>query len=454
MRLKRQSTNMNRLSITEAFADCPQTACPALDSYRQEGFSRFEALGWPTRSNESWHWTDVSPLAKAEFISPWSPGSAVLDDEHFSPIFLAGDAPSQLVFINGRHCPEYDRTGQLPEGVEIVSLARLAQENPSAMAELLTKLPESPESSFLALADAFFHDGLWLNLAPGAVLEDPLHLMHISTGGDGPPASFPRMIITAGEGSRASIVETYAGRGGGASLTGAVTEVCLAERAEVVHCRIQEEGLGAFHWGLVRATQQASSRFHSHVVSLGGFWSRTEIEILLAGEGAHAQLDGLYVGGGKRHLDHQTFVDHAVPMCTSNEAYRGILDGEARGVFQGKVRVRQDAQKTEAHQSNRNLLLSSKARADAKPQLEILADDVICSHGATIGELDEAALFYLQSRGVDREEARRILVFAFAGAVADKIPVFDLRCRVDRMLASWLAGEENLDFDARVEVPA
>ena len=445
---------MAEQGILEAFSGRPETHCAGLNRRRQEAFALFESLGWPTRRDEAWHWTDSSPLAKGSFCSPWEPSPDGPAQENLNPLFLAGEGPFQVVFVNGRRRPELDRTGKLPDGVEIHSLARLAEEDPSAMEGFLETMAEPADRSLLALADAFLQDGLWLKLAPGAVLDEPLHLLHVSTGGNGAPASFPRMVITAGKGSRASVVETYAGRGGGASLTCAVTEAHLAEGAELVHCRVQEEGPKAMHWGLVRARQEAGSRFHSHAVSLGGIWSRTEIETILCGEGAHAELDGLYVGGGDRHLDHHTFVDHAVPNCTSNEAYRGILDGSARGIFQGKVLVREDAQKTEAHQSNRNLLLSRKARADSKPQLEILADDVICSHGATIGELDEDALFYLQARGVSREEARRILVFAFAGAVADRIPVFDLRCRVDRMLAGWLAQGERPAVEGRTEVPA
>jgi Fe-S cluster assembly protein SufD len=283
----------------------------------------------------------------------------------------------------------------------------------------------------VALNDAFMSDGAWVAAGRNQQVAEPVHLLFVATDG-GEHLICPRVLIVAEAGSRTVVVERYLGLGAGPILTNAVTEIVLLGDAAVDQFVVQQQGAGAFHIGTVTASQQGPSRFSSLSIALGGALTRADIATALAAPGSECQLDGLYMARETQHVDHHTTIDHQAPHCSSRELYKGVLDGRATGVFNGKVFVRTDAQQSNARQMNKNLLLSEHAVINTKPQLEIFADDVKCTHGATIGRLDEAALFYLRSRGIDPATARDVLVYAFANELIAHVPVEAIRTQLDR----------------------
>jgi len=299
---------------------------------------------------------------------------------------------------------------------------------------------DDQHDALTALNTAFVEDGAFIYLPAGAELQGPIHLLFLSTAPAKPTLSQPRNLILLGEGSRATIVETYAGIPGDVYCTNAVTEVVLGENAHLHHYKLQEESARAFHIALTQVRHGRHSRFTSHSLAIGAALARNEVRTLLASEGSECTLNGLYMATGKQHLDNRTLIDHQGPRCTSRELYKGVLDGQSRGVFSGRVLVRHDAQKTDASQTNKNLLLSKDARVHSTPALEILADDVKCRHGSTIGQLDAAALFYLRSRGIGEEDARALLTWAFASDVAARLTVPEVRAEVERALGLRLPG--------------
>jgi Fe-S cluster assembly protein SufD len=275
-------------------------------------------------------------------------------------------------------------------------------------------------------------------------LHEPIHLLFVSTAHGKPTLSQPRNLIVLGVGSQATVIETWAGLSDEVYFTNAVTEVVLGDNARLDHYKLQGEAAGAFHIALTQVQQGRDSRFNSHSVALGAALARNDLRALFASQGSECTLNGLYMATGKQHLDNRTLIDHQSPRCTSRELYKGVLDGQSRGVFSGRVLVRHDAQKTDASQTNKNLLLSDEAVVDTKPQLEIFADDVKCAHGAAVGQLDEDALFYLRSRGIDQEAAKGLLTYAFASEMVNLIPLAPLRERVRELVASRLPAWEKL----------
>jgi Fe-S cluster assembly protein SufD len=325
--------------------------------------------------------------------------------------------------------------------VEVLSLSRLVDRAPSRAEALLGSRPEERGSAFADLNAALHTDGAVVLVAPGAVLADPIHLCYLSSGHrDGPVASHPRSLVVAGEGSEASVVESYAGPDGHDYLTNSVTEIRVEDGASFRHYRLQREGQDAFHVArqVVRLGRRA--RFRAHSFSFGARLARLDVDAVLLGEGGECSLEGLFFAAGERHADVHTRVDHAAPHSTSRELFKGILDGKGRGVFHGLVLVRPGAQKTDAIQSNRNLLLSREALVSSTPQLEILADDVKCKHGSTTGQLDPMALFYLRSRGIGEKEARSLLSRAFAAELVGRIDEPSFRAVVDGELDARLGG--------------
>jgi Fe-S cluster assembly protein SufD len=307
------------------------------------------------------------------------------------------------------------------------------------------------DRAFVALNTALMEDGAYVRIPRGVIVEEPIHLLFVGSAADGAPAvSHPRILIVAEENSQATVIETFVGVGdgvgrptpglpdGGVYFTNAVTEIVAAENAVLDHYRVQRESETAFHIATQWVQQARSSNFASHAISLGGALVRTDITAVLDGPGIESTLNGLYVVGGQQHVDTHTAIDHAQPHCNSHELYKGILDGRATAVFNGKIFVRQDAQKTDAKQTNQNLLLSRDAVIDTKPQLEIFADDVRCTHGATVGQLDADALFYLRSRGIDAAEARALLTYAFASDILGRIKVAPLRTALEELLFTRL----------------
>lgn len=399
-----------------------------LGELRQRAAARFATLGFPTVRQEEWRFTNVAPIADAAFrIGDGVPTNAA---ECVRRVSFAG-AVARLVLLNGRFAPDLSTIGELPAGVTVLSLAEAIRQNHPACAQLeRTPFTDQP---FVALNTAFLHDGVLIDIAKGVVLEAPIHIVVLG-GGAGKVMTHPRTVIVAGANSQVTLAQTFIGGAGEAHFTNAVTSVVVGENAVVDLCTDQRETEDAYHVSFLHAETARNSTFRSQTVTLGGRLIRNDAMALLGGEGAHVALDGCYLADGSRLVDNHTTIDHATPHCTSHELYKGILDGKARAVFNGRIIVRLDAQKTDAKQTNRALLLSDEAQINSNPQLEIFADDVKCTHGAAIGQLDEEALFYLRARGLTAKDARDLLIHAYAGEILERIPIAALRAELLREL--------------------
>jgi Fe-S cluster assembly protein SufD len=410
-----------------------------LQDLRARGAERFSSLGFPTTREEEWRFTNVAPIASTEF-RPASPRR--LSQRDLDGYLYAAEAQHRVVVVNGRFSPELSRTASLPPGVRLGSLSQEISERPGEASSYLGRLAAFETRAFVALNTALVEDGAFVYVPAGIVVEEPIQLLFVSDAGDGAPMmTHTRVIIVAGEQSQIRIAETYVGAPGQVYFTNAVTEVFVADHAHVDHYKVQEESLAAFHVAAMDARLGRSSTFSSHSFSLGGRLVRNDANAVLDGDGGECTLNGLYLADGDRLVDNHTMIDHAKPHCPSHEIYKGILGGRARAIFNGKIVVRQDAQKTNAKQTNRALLLSDDASINTKPQLEIFADDVKCTHGAAIGQLDEDALFYLRARGLTFLEARDLLIHAFAGEILDRVQIDPLRRAIERELYDQLARD-------------
>jgi Fe-S cluster assembly protein SufD len=394
---------------------------PGAASLRRKAMDRLLERGFPAGAEETWRFTDPSPILD----TPLRPASGTANPGQFAALARGPLKDAQLAFVDGRSAPAFSSLA-LPAGVEARPVSELLKENPAALDGRLL-VPDQP---FAALNLAFFGDGAWVRLAPGTVLDRPLHLLFLSTLHGDPYVSHPRVFIELGAGARATVVKSFLGPAGGTYLTNAVTTIRVGEGAALDLTKVQRESRSAFHVEALEAVLERSAHFTHHSISLGGRLARNDFDVVLDGEGAEASLYGLYEVAGAQHVDHHTTIDHAKPHTASLELYKGILDGTSRAVFDGRVLVRPHAQKTRASQTNRNLLISPDALVHTKPQLEILANDVKCRHGATIGQLDEAVLFYLRSRGIGLAEARRLLIHAFASEIVDTVKTDAVRAQV------------------------
>jgi Fe-S cluster assembly protein SufD len=408
---------------------------------RDEAFRSFEAAGIPTTRVEEWRNTNVSPLAKTAFGprpgEDARPGRASLLARP-----LVDLACHRLVLVNGRYVPGLSATAAMPEGIEVAGLADALAARPELLESTLGRIATPEARPFTALNTALTEDGIVIRVGRGTSLEEPLHVVHVTAPAGEPLLNHPRLLVEVEDGASATVVESHValdGDDGLPHLTNAVTEIALGADASLRHYRVQTEGDSAYHVGRVASRQARDSRLTTCSVTLGALLTRVDVDAVLAGEGAEAALPGLYVTDAARHVDHHTVIDHAAPRCSSDEIYRGILAGESRAVFNGRIVVRQDSQKTDARQSNPNLLLSDDATIHTRPQLEIYADDVRCTHGATVGQIDREALFYLRSRGIGRTEARDLLIHAFAGEVLDRIAVTTLREALSGVIRASLA---------------
>ncbi len=405
---------------------------PWLRKARREALDRFAELGFPTTRQEDWKYTNVAAIEKRAFTAP-SQGEA--SAAQVRALGLPG--AHRLVFVDGRYDAARSRVQSLSSDLTLRSLADALADDPDRLEPLLLGDAGAIATGFDALNTAFWADGGYIDVAAGTAIDEPIHLLFISTQADA--ATHPKTVIRCGAGSRMSVVEHYVGLGAVVSLTNASTRIIVEHDARIEHCKLQQESSRAFHVAALRAQQAQGSRFASCSFALGALLSRNDITTRLDAEGCEAELNGLYLADGRQHVDHHTCIDHAQPRGVSREFYKGVLAGAARAVFNGKVIVRPDAQKTDAQQSNRNLLLSEGAEVDTKPQLEIYADDVKCSHGATVGQLDENQVFYLRSRGVDDEAARKVLVHAFAAEIVGRCGIESLRERLQALLADRLS---------------
>jgi len=413
-----------------------ESATPSwLTGLRQEAFRHFEDLGFPTTRQEEWRFTNVKRIAETAFTLAEIPAS--LSHETISPFVLDEDY-LRLVFVDGHYVGELSATGATRHDAVVSSLSAALADHPALIKDHLGQLASDDTASFAALNSAFIRDGAFVHVPRGVVVERPIHLLFISTDNSNPTVSYPRNLIIAQRDTQATIIESYVGLNDGVYLTNAVTEVSVAENAIVDHCKLQQESGDGYHVATTQVRQQRASRFSSHYFSLGGQLVRNEVNVTLDDEGCECTLKGLYIAAGHQHMDNRTRIDHAKPHCNSHELYKGILDERAKGVFNGKIYVHPDAQKTDAKQSNQVLILSDDAVIDTKPQLEIYADDVKCTHGATVGQIDETALYYLRSRGISEDLARSLLVYAFANEIASALPLEAVREHVERFL---LAGQ-------------
>ncbi|OFW20520.1 MAG: Fe-S cluster assembly protein SufD [Acidobacteria bacterium RIFCSPLOWO2_12_FULL_66_21] len=421
----------------------PQGAPRWLQDLRDRAASRFGALGFPTVRDEDWRFTNISPIVAGEF-RPAGPAPAAAGDLASIPHAGVGH---RIVLVNGRFAPELSRLGSLPRGVRVASLASAVTEQADVVQRYFGQLADFGSRSFAALNSALASDGAFVHIADGLILEEALQIIFVAApSGDARPMTSARVLVVAGERVQARIVETYAGPADMAYFTNAVTEIFAGENAVVDHYKVQQEGARGFHVASMHVHAARAASFTSHSFSLGARIARNDAIVLLDGEGAECTLNGLYLADGERLVDNHTMIDHARPHCPSHEIYKGILGGSARAVFNGKIVVRPDAQKTDAKQTNRALLLSDNASINTKPQLEIFADDVKCTHGAAIGQLDDDAIFYLRSRGLPYFEARDMLIRAFAGDILDRVKIPELRAGLEQELYSQLAKDlEEID---------
>jgi Fe-S cluster assembly protein SufD len=412
---------------------------PAWAARRREvAFATFERLGFPTTDLEDWKYTNVVPIERSFFAAPRGAlpsggGNAVAQSLYPE----AGQ--SRLVFVNGFVSASLSSLGALPAGVTVTSLwDALLGEHGGLLRERIGSAAAGDADGFSALNAAHLGEGAFVHLPEGARLDVPLQLLFVAGDTDAPPLVNPRVVVVAEAGSSATIIEGYESLGESASFTNAVVEVFVGDHAQVAHYKVQRESGRAFHIATTAAALGRSATYDLTTVTLGARFSRHGIDVRMAQEGAECWVDGLYLVGASQHADTHSAIDHAAPRCTSHQLYKGILDDDARAVFNGKVFVRHGAQGTDARQTNKNLLLSPDARVDTKPQLEIFADDVKCAHGATVGQLEEEELFYLKSRGLHDELARNLLTYGFAEELVAKIKIESIRRQLDEAILNRL----------------
>jgi Fe-S cluster assembly protein SufD len=406
-----------------------------LNDLRRAGMESFSELGFPTVKQEAWKYTNVQPVVALPFGLANGDARKINASEVLSNAFVEDGAP-RLVFVDGVYTQALSSMQELPSGVRLANLPALAASDGADWVSKIGRSADHRRNGFVALNTAFLGDGAVVIIPPGCRLPQPIYLIYASTAKDRPVVSHPRTLIVLGAGSEASVVESYAGMNGGTYFCNAVTELVAGADSVVHHYRIQKEGTAGFHVGTLAANLGCGSNLTANAVTLSGALVRNDVHVALDGEGAECALNGLYLCTGKQHVDNFTEIEHLRPRASSMELYKGILDGASHGVFNGRIMVHKDAQKTDARQTNKNLLLSGDAVVNTKPQLEIYADDVKCSHGSTIGQLDPDALFYLRSRGLGPQEARSLLSFAFASDIVGRIKIDSLRRRLDEYLAA------------------
>ena len=409
----------------------PGARVPWLRELREHGRAVFAAAGFPTTREEAWRYTNLASLARQRFDLAAADGA--LDAAALRAAWFDAVDAHRLVFVDGYYRAELSSP---PAGGELAvgSLRELLARDPQALEGRLGAIAPSDRHALTALNTAFLLDGAYVRLAAGAAPERPIQILYFASTG---AFMQPRTLIVAEAGSRAVVIEQYCGTDAARYFNNAVTEIALGERARIEHYRVQQHGAQGYHIGGLYVRQERGSELVSNALDLGGLLVRHDLQTALA-EGAACALNGLYLAGGRQHVDNHTLIEHGEPHSTSRELYKGVLDGRARAVFNGRVVVRPGAQRSDAQQANNNLLLSEDAEIDTKPELEIYADDVKCTHGATVGQLDPDQLFYLRSRGLDADAARDLLTFAFANEVLQRFRIAPMRAALDRQLLGRL----------------
>ena len=423
-------------SYLESFADFERHSAGReprwMQSLRRNAFARFREVGFPTTHDEDWRFTNVSEIARTPFRLARNRSTAVSASD-LRQWRVAGEA-CLLVFVNGHFSRELSAIDKLPRGATVGGLAENIDCGDRVLEQHMGRYLDIGRDAFCALNTAFAADGAYVHIRRGAVIEGAIHLLFVSTGTDTPAMSHPRNLIVAEEDSQAAILEDYVSLGSGVGFSNSATELVASDNAVLSHYRIGQEHRQTFNVSTLRIQQGRSANVASHSVLVGGALVRNNVHPVLAGEGSECLINGLFVGGGSQHIDNYMLVEHVSPHCGSRQFYNGILDDSAHGVFHGRIIVHKQAQKTDAKQTNRNLLLSDDARIDTKPQLEIYADDVKCTHGATIGQIEEDALFYLRARGIDEASARRLLLAAFAGECLERMKEGGIREHIEKLI--------------------
>jgi len=441
-----QKANNGTESLVEKFpqftaaANQPQWLLPV----RKAGLASFAADGFPTLQDEDWRFTNVTPIAKLNFsfAAPVAVNGAetkALDASVFTQ--LPGH---RLVFVNGFYSPKLSSLKPVTGGVRIESLAAALAKDAALIEKHLGKYAHTAKNAFAALNQAYFSDGAFVYVPAGITVEEPIQLIYISSAKSSGETILPRNLVIAGANSKLTVVESYLSTANVAYFTNAVTEILAGENAAVEHIKLQDEAASAYHIATIAGEFGRTSNVSIHSFALGSKLSRNNIRTKLAGEGLECVLNGLYLTRDEQLADHHMIVEHAEPHCASHEYFNGILDDKSKGVFHGRILVREIAQKTDAKQTNKNLLLSDDATADTKPQLEIYADDVKCTHGATIGQLNDESIFYLRSRGLDTETSKRMLIHAFAGEIIERIKCQPAREVIDKLVWDRLEANPHL----------
>jgi Fe-S cluster assembly protein SufD len=392
-----------------------------LTSLRQAGMASFAEQGFPTLRHEDWRFTNIVPITRLPFRPVLEAPGEEAAGETLDRAAFAGLSGCRLVFVDGHYSAKLSSLKPLPAGVKVASLAAALADGSAGVQGQLGRYAQVKDNAFAALNQAFFLDGAFIHVSAGVAVAEPIQLVFISLAKQTGAATHPRNLIIADANSRLTVIESYLGCGQAAGLTNAVTELVAGDHASVELLKLQDEAAGAFHVATIQGHFGRASNVTVHSFALGARLSRNNIRATLAGEGLECILNGLYLTQDEQLADHHMVVEHAQPHCASHEYFNGILDGKSKGVFHGRIYVHPVAQKTDAKQTNKNLLLSDDATADTKPQLEIYADDVKCTHGATVGQLNAESIFYLRSRGLDTETARRMLIHAFAGEIIERI---------------------------------
>jgi Fe-S cluster assembly protein SufD len=408
---------------------------------RKAAIARFAELGFPTVQDEDWRFTNVAPIARLPFRPVMEFSSANLDAAAVAKYSFSNLKASRLVFVNGHFSKEFSAILPQKDGIKISSLAEALRTDSALVEKHLGRHAQGQDNAFTSLNTAFFQDGAFIYIPAGKTVAEPVHLLFVSTSTEAGATTHPRNLIVAEKSSQLTVIESFVSTVNGAQFTNAVDELIIGENAVVEHCKFQDENVEAFHIAAIHAHLGRNCNFIAHSIATGARLSRNNIRTSLADEGVECVLNGLYLTKDDQLADHHMIVDHAKPHCNSHEYYNGILDGRSKGVFHGRILVRPNAQKTDAKQTNKNLLLSDDATVDTKPQLEIYADDVKCTHGATIGQLNDESIFYLRTRGIGLETARRMLIHAFAGEIIDRIRYAPAREEMDKIV--WDRLEQN-----------
>ncbi|MDI6765854.1 MAG: Fe-S cluster assembly protein SufD [Bacteroidota bacterium] len=412
---------------------------------RRGAIEQFSKLGFPTAKDEEWRFTNIQPIIKTKFKTHFNKKIEAVRKEQIEKVIIKGIAETRLVFINGYYSDEYSINNITNKDIKVGCLSETLQNNFKLIRDNIAHISKYDKNVFTSLNTSFIHDGAFIFVPDDTTIEEPIYIVYISSEDQTPFITHPRNLIIVGQHSKVSVVEHFVHLSDNIYFNNAVTEIAAGENSIIEHTKLQSESAKAYHIGTTYIHQSKGSKVTQNSIMIGGAIVRNNIISILEDEGIECTLNGLSLATGQQLIDNHTTIDHSKPHCASHELYKAILDGKSKGVFNGKIYVRKDAQKTDAKQTNKTLLLSDEAAMDTKPQLEIFADDVKCTHGAAIGYIDADALFYLRSRGISEEIARDLLTYAFADDIIEKLCCEQIREYLHRILHSRLKQGRELE---------